>query len=299
MSRGPLPFDELFDPAFLEAVERLRIVARRVPRGGRPAEQRSDDRGAGIEFKDYRPYVPGDDLRGVDWNIYRRLGRVFLRQFEELEDLPVHLLTDVSASLWLEDPPRARAGLRCALALAAIALGQHDSVGLFPFSDDLTVAERPRSGKGRWMRFAHALAALSPGGPTDFGRSLRRFEGMRLRSGLVVLISDFFDPAGVPAIAAAAKRLRHRLLFVQLVRTGDAAPTVDGDVRLVDCETGATEDVSVTAAVRQRYRDAYRRFEDGLSGLARSRGAGLLRLDADGDVAAQLARLFEAGALAV
>ncbi len=299
MTRGPLSFDELFDPAFLEAVERLRIVARRVPRGGRPAEQRSDDRGAGIEFKDYRPYVPGDDLRGVDWNIYRRLGRVFLRQFEELEDLPVHLLTDVSASLWLEDPPRARAGLRCALALAAIALGQHDSVGLFPFSDDLEVAERPRAGKGRWMRFAHALAALGPGGPTDFSRSLRRLEGMRLRPGLVVLISDFFDPAGVPAIAAAVRRLRHRLLFVQLVRASDAAPTVDGDVRLVDCETGATEDVSVTAAVRQRYRDAYRRFEDGLSGLARSRGAGLLRLDADGDVAAQLARLFEAGALAV
>lgn len=299
MSRGPLSFDELFDPAFLAAVERLRLVARRVPRGGRHAEQRSDDRGAGIEFKDYRPYVPGDDLRGVDWNIYRRLGRVFLRLFEELEDLPVYLLPDVSGSLWLEEPPRARAGLRASLALAAIALGQHDSVGLFPFADDLTVAMRPRAGKGRWMAFARALAALPPGGPTDFASSLRRFEGMRLRSGLVVIVSDFFDPAGVDAIAAACRRLRHRLLFIQLVRAGDAIPTLEGDVRLLDCETGATEDVSVTAAVRQRYREAYERFTDELTDLARTRRAGLLRLDADGDVAAQLAGLFEAGALTV
>ena len=129
--------DELFDPDFLESVQRLRIVARRVPRGGRHAEQRSRDLGHGIEFRDFRAYTPGDDLRAVDWNVYGRLRKVFLRLYEELEDLPVYLLVDVSASMFHETPPRARAGLRTALALAAITLGQHDSVGVFPFSDDL------------------------------------------------------------------------------------------------------------------------------------------------------------------
>jgi len=299
MTRGALSFDELFDPTFLLAVERLRLIARRVPRAGRPAEQRSEDRGAGIEFKDYRPYVAGDDLRGVDWNIYRRLGRVFLRQFEELEDLPVYLLPDISASAYLEDPPRARAGLRTSLALAAIALNQHDSVGLFPFADDLRVALRPRAGKGRWIRFAHALSDLPPGGATNFEVSLRRLGGQRLRSGLVVVVSDFFDPAGVAAMAEAMKRLRHRLLLVQLVRASDASPALEGDVHLIDCETGVTEDVSVTRAVRERYRDAYGRFTTELGDFARSRGAGLLRLDTDGDELAQLATLFESGALAV
>ena len=107
MAPAPITESELFDPAFLEAVGRLRLVAHRVARGGRPAEQRSKDMGAGIEFRDFRPYSPGDDFRAIDWNIYRRLGRVFLRLFEELEDLPVYLAPDVSQSLFLESPPRA------------------------------------------------------------------------------------------------------------------------------------------------------------------------------------------------
>ena len=112
MAAAPIPLAELFDPDFLASVQRLRISARRVARGGRYAEQRSRDLGHGIEFRDYRPYAPGDDLRAVDWNIYRRLGRVFLRLFEELEDLPLYLLPDVSASLFLEQPPRAVGGHR-------------------------------------------------------------------------------------------------------------------------------------------------------------------------------------------
>ena len=107
---------EIFDPAFLESLKALRFVARRVAAGGRFAEQRSKDLGSGIEFRDYRPYTAGDDFRSIDWNIYRRLGRVFLRLFEELEDLPLYLLPDVSDSMWLEEPPRARAGLRAAYA---------------------------------------------------------------------------------------------------------------------------------------------------------------------------------------
>ena len=90
-----IPLEELFDPAFLESLQHLRLIARRVPPGGRFAEHLSRDLGPGIEFRDFRPYVPGDDLRAVDWNIYRRLGRVFVRLYEELEDL-------LSESAWAE-----------------------------------------------------------------------------------------------------------------------------------------------------------------------------------------------------
>ena len=96
------------------------MVARRVPRDGRFAEQRSRDLGHGTDFCDFRPYSPGDDFRSIDWNIYQRLGRVFLRPYEELEDLPLYLIPDVSRSMFLESPPRARAGLRTTLALASI-----------------------------------------------------------------------------------------------------------------------------------------------------------------------------------
>ena len=299
----PLSRDDLFDVEFLESLTRLRMIALRVARGGRHAEQRSRDLGSGIEFRDYRAYTPGDDFRAIDWNIYQRLGRVFLRLFEELEDLPVYLLSDLSDSLFLEQPPRARAALRTALAFSAIALGQHDSVGFFPFGADLRVALKPKSGKGRLLRFADVMAQTQPQGRTDLARSLQRFASLRLRPGLAVVISDFFDPAGIEAVTEALKSVRHRLLLVALTRPSDGNPEVEeglrGDLQLVDCETGSVADVSVTPAVIASYRAAYDRFQAHLTDFARARDIGLLRLDCDREIVPQLASLFETGALLV
>ncbi|MBK7874263.1 MAG: DUF58 domain-containing protein [Planctomycetes bacterium] len=290
---------ELCDERFLASLEALRLVARRVAPRGRFAEQRSRALGGGFEFKDYRPYAAGDDLRSVDWNLYRRLGRVFVRLCEELEDLPLYLLPDVSKSAWLEDPPRALAGLRASLALAAISLGQHDKVGIFPFDTDLRVLQRPTSGKNRILQFAQLCSGLEPApgldGATDLPRSLARFQALGLREGLVCVVSDFFDPAGIDAVIAALHGVRSKLLLVQLVRKSDAQPALTGDLRLSDCESGAVTDVSITPAVLERYRAAHARFDAALADFARARQAGLVKLDVDADVVAQLAKLFEAG----
>lgn len=294
---------ELCDERFLASLEALRLVARRVAPRGRFAEQRSRALGGGFEFKDYRPYAPGDDLRSIDWNLYRRLGRVFVRLCEELEDLPLYLLPDVSRSAWLETPPRALAGLRASLALAAISLGQHDKVGIFPFDDDLRVLQRPTSGKNRILQFAQLCSELEPapepGGTTDLSRALARFQALGLREGLVCVVSDFFDPAGIERVVEALHGVRSKLLLVQLVRRSDAEPALQGDLRLSDCESGAVTDVSITPAVLERYKAAHARFDGALADFARGRAAGLVKLDVDGDVVAQLARLFEAGTLLV
>ena len=299
MAARRIPARELFDAAFLDSLASLRIVTGRVAPRGRHAEHRSKDLGGGLEFRDYRPYAAGDDLRSIDWNIYRRLGRVFLRLFEEMEDLPLYVLPDVSESAWLEEPPRARAGLRTALALSAISLNQHDRVGVFPFAEDLRVAVRPRAGKRRVFQMADELAKLEPGGRTDFQTSLRTFGNLRMREGVVAIISDFFDPAGIDAVVDAMRRLRHRLILVQLVRPSDARPDLQGDVRLVDCETGVGEDVSITPGVLDAYRKAYDGFQQSLMKFAQTRGAGLLRLDVEQPVVPQLAAIFEGGRLSV
>lgn len=296
-----VPRDELFDTAFFEAVARLRIVARRVAGGGRFAEQRSKDMGSGIEFRDFRAYSPGDDMRAIDWNIYRRLGRVVLRLFEELEDLPLYLMPDVSASMFVESgdgaSPRAVAGLRAALALAAISLRQHDTVGVMPFAEDLRIAVRPQAGAGRTLTLAGHLAAIEPGGPTDLVRSIRRLKATRLREGLVAIVSDFFDPRGIETVLHELGGLRHRLLLVQLARASDRDPDIRGDLRLLDCESGQAENVSVTPAVLASYRAAYDRFQEQLTEFARRRNAGFVRIDVDAPVVPQLAQLFESGAL--
>lgn len=289
----------LFDAEFLEAVQRLRLYAKRVPRGGLIAEQRSRDQGAGIEFADHRPYSPGDDIRAIDWNLYRRFGRVFLRLFEETRDLPVYLCPDVSQSAFSGDPPRAHAGLRAAFALGAIACDQHDAVGLFPFGENMHPAMRPGSGGGRLERLAEHLLSLESRGRTDFKTSFAEFGALGLRRGLVVVLSDGFDPGGASAVIESLSHLRHSLMFVQLVRPTDAEPNLEGDVRLVDCESGEQRDLSVGSQVLERYREAQRAFQSELeSGLER-RGAAHLPLDVGGDVVDQLSSVFTGGRLEV
>lgn len=287
--------EQIFDPAFLASLSHLRLVAQRVPRDGRYAEQRSQDMGHGTDFRDFRPYAPGDDFRSIDWNIYQRLGKVFLRLYEELEDLPLYLMPDISRSLFLETPPRALAGLRTTLALASISLNHHDSTGLFPFSNDCEILTRPQSGYGKVMLFADRLARLEPGGETDIRAAIKRFNSFGLRRGLLVVVSDFFDPAGRNAVVEALQQVQHKLLLVQLVRRSDAEPALSGDVRVIDCESREAEDISVTPALLKRYRRVYERFQTTLAEFARKRNAGLLRIDVDEEIVPQLARIFEAG----
>ena len=302
MTAAPIPFDTLFDPGFLAALSQLQISVHRVAGGGRYGERLSRDLGTGIEFKDYRPYTPGDDLRAIDWNIYRRLHKVFLRLYEEQQDLPLYLMPDVSESMFLEATPRALTGLRCTLALATISLNHHDSAGLFPFAEQMEVRFKSMSGTTSTMTFAQHLARLTP--PDDHARTnlaaaVRRLVSMNLRRGLLVVISDFFDPGGIEAVRDAFRGLRHRLLCIQLVRKSDAEPELEGDLRLRDCETGDVSDVTITPSVLSRYREAYEKFNRELTELVKRHRGGLLRVDVDGDLIKQLFTLFTAGSLRV
>ena len=153
------------------------------------------------------------------------------------------------------------------------------------------------------MRFGRQLARIEERDGTNLADALRRLAGIRMRRGLLVVISDFFDPAGIGSVVDALKLSPHRLLLVQLARETDADPglleELQGEVRLRDCETDEAVDVAFGPAVVARYREIYRAFNDSLAEFARQREAGLLRLDPDGDVLEQLAGLFAPGRLAV
>jgi uncharacterized protein (DUF58 family) len=301
MSAGPIPFNTLFDPGFLASLSHLSIAVQRVAAGGRFGERLSRDLGTGLEFRDYRAYSPGDDPRAIDWNIYRRLGRVFLRLYEEQQDLPLYLMPDVSESMFHEETPRALTALRCTLALATISLSHHDSTALFPFAERMEMRVKSMTGKASTMAFAEHLAQLSPPAEarTNLAAALRRLTDMNLRRGLLVVISDFFDPEGLDAVRDALRGVRYRLLLVQLVRGTDAEPDLDGDVRLRDCETGDAAEVTITPHVLDRYREAYATFNSELTELVKYYHGGLLRLDVEEDLVTQLDSLFASGHLSL
>lgn len=297
MSSAPR-FDELFDPAFLARLNALTLRIGTAQKGGRLADQRTPARGQGSDFADFKPYVAGDDLRTIDWNIYRRLGKAFVRVFEERQDLPVHILLDISHSMFVESPPRIGPAMRTVLALAAVALGQHDAVSLMTVGDDMATAMKNVSGKGGIARVAQVLADQVAGGRTALAAALDRLAAMPLRRGLVILVSDFFDDDGLEAILDALGRLPHRLLLVQMTRASDEDPSLladlDGDLVIEDGEHDGTA-VTVTPELIERYRIAYRAFSDGLDGFAARHGATLIRIDADRDVLDQLMPLLASG----
>lgn len=248
-----------------------------------------------MEFSDFRSYVPGDDLRRVDWNLYQRSGRLFLKLFEELEDLPLYVLLDVSDSMFFENPPRADEARRTAALVAAAGLNRLDSISLHPFGSDLWPPLEFLSGKRSLNRALNYLESLEGRGATDMRKSLGRFAAARRRSGLAVVISDFFDPGGVEAVLDALRALPHRILLVQVVRASDAEPSIRGERRFLDCESSLRVDVSVTAEVLAAYQKAYGTFCENLLNFAAQRRGALLKLDADRSVLEQLDLLFPGG----
>jgi uncharacterized protein (DUF58 family) len=288
----------LFPEPFLTAISHLRIAARRTRPGGHHGEHLSRRAGAGMEFRDYRAYAPGDDLRRVDWNVYRRSRRLYLRLADEPRDLPVHVLLDASDSMYFENPPRADAGRQMAAAVVAAAMHQHDRVSLYAMGDQLGPPLKP-AGPAGLPRFLDELAAIGPRGGTALAGCLRRFSTLPVPRGLAVLISDLFDPQGIAPVLEALAGLRHRLAIVQLTRPSDREPALEGDLELIDCETGSPMLVTASAGELDGYRNRYDAFQEAVREHAHRTGAGLARVDCDQPVLAQLDRLFVHGVLRV
>lgn len=297
---GP-SFETLFDPAFLDRVHAFTLRIAAAQKGGRLADQRTAARGQGSDFADFKPYVAGDDLRTIDWNIYSRLGKAFVRVFEERQDLPVYLLLDVSRSMFVEDRPRIVPAMQAMMALAATALGQHDAISLLTVADAMAMQIRTVSGKGALVRIARTLADQAPAGRTALAGALTQLAAMRLRRGLVVVVSDFLDDDGVAGVVRALDALPHRLLMVQMTRAYDAEPTLlpdfAGELVIDDGEQEGGVALSVTPDLLDRYRAAYRAFADALAACAARRDATLVRLDADADVIDQLGPVLAGGSV--
>ncbi len=288
---------ELFPTEFIAAVSRMRLTAGAVPRGGRHAEHGAVQVGAGMEFRDFRAYMPGDDIRRIDWNFYRRSGRLFLRLFEEERDLPVYILLDRSDSMFFEAPPRADAAKQAAAVLIGAALNQHDRPVLYPFGEALNEGFPAIPHARALPATLERLAAIGPAGPTNLRAVLHRLRALRLRRGMVAIVSDFFDPAGMDALVESMHGMPHKLLLVQLCRESDAKPHLDGELSIVDCETGHDLRVTVTPRTVEAYQRAYADFQEKLLEFASKRRTGYITLDADGDVLEEFMSMFADGVI--
>jgi uncharacterized protein (DUF58 family) len=270
----------LFDSAFLAKLEQLHLLTRKLFRGEHRAERRSRQVGSSLEFADYRNYAWGDDPRMIDWAIYARLDRLFVKLFEQERDLDVHFLIDCSASMrWAPGAngatPKLDAARRIAAALSYIALANLDRVNVGWFDANLGSDLGLTRGKSQFHKVLDFLReAPEPAGPTALERSLRTFTKRLRRRGLVFVLSDFFDPAGAEAALSILRYHQFEVHVVQVLHPGELRPELSGDLRLTECETGAVYDLTASDALVRAYRDQVDAFLENLEQFCLQRGVG-------------------------
>lgn len=252
----------LLSADLLRRLEQVQLLAARRAKSSLKGERRSRARGLSVEFADHRNYTLGDDLRYLDWNLFGRLDRLFLKLYEEERELPVRIFLDASESMNFGAPSKFDFARQIAAAMGYVALCGFDrvAVNLFPGPElrepggrvpeghlpqsSIEGALRSVRGKKSAMAFFRNLAALTASGTADFNAALRRGAMEARQSGVAVVLSDFLDPAGYEAGLNALVGRGFQIHAVQILAPEELNPTAFGDLRLVDAETGAHQEVT-------------------------------------------------------
>jgi len=243
---------DLFDEEFLRKLQSLSLMSKTSATGMRRGERRSRKKGGGVEFADHRNYVPGDDIRFLDVGVYQRLGKLLLRLFEEEEDLSLYFLIDNSASMGIHDSAKLNQAVKVTAALSYIGLAGLDRVGVCTLSDQLTARLPSTRGKQRMFRILRFLSDIKAEGKTDLGAAVRTFVVQNKRRGLVILLSDLFDPLGFEAGINALRFSKFEPVVLHLSDQRDQGQNLDGDLQIMDVESGTSREVSMTASLKER-----------------------------------------------
>jgi uncharacterized protein (DUF58 family) len=264
--------EQLIDQEMMRRLEQVALVSRKISLGKMKGERRSRRRGSSTDFADYRNYVPGDDLRFLDWKIYGRLEKLFLKLFLEEEDLRVNILIDASPSMRFGEPEKLLYAKRVAAALGYICLTKMDSLVVKAFGNNLTESYGPKRGKGHAAGYFDFLANISPAEGTSLNRSLKMFSQTARGKGIAVVISDFYDFDGYEEAFRQLFARDFEVLVVHLFSPQEVKPDYQGDIRLVDMEFEGTTDISMGNSIMSLYDRTLSAFCDGIKNHVVRRG---------------------------
>ena len=284
-----------FDSEFLKKLEYLYIISKKIFAGRIKAERRSTRRGVSVEFADYRNYTAGDDFRYIDWNAFARLDELLLKLYEEREDLHIYFLVDASRSMTYGELPKLVYAKRVAAALAYIGLSNLDRVSISAFTDSDTNRLPTERGKGKIFTVLDFLEGIDGTGETNLERSFRNFVHTTKRRGLVVLISDLFDPSGFTAGLNVLKFQKHDLFVVHIVDEKETNPDLLGDYHLVDVETNELRPVTINENHLKRYKALFQTYCDDLDRYCIQREIGLVRTTTQSPFEELILRIFRMG----
>jgi len=280
----------LLTPELLRRLEQFQLLAARRAKSSAKGERRSRARGQSVEFADYRNYTHGDDFRYLDWNLYGRLDRLFLKLYEEERELPVRVFLDASESMTFGAPIKFDFARQVAAAIGYVALCGFDRVSVIPFPDLPPLAEgnsdlgsrnaelaargalRAVRGRKSALGFFQNLNQLSANGAADLNQALRRGALEARQAGVAVVLSDFLDPAGYESGLTALVGRGFQVNAVQILAPDELSPATYGDLRLVDAETGGIQEVTFGRFRLKAYQQTVQNFCQRLREFCQPRG---------------------------
>lgn len=268
----------VFDSLFLKKLEYLYIVSKRLFRGQWKGERRSFQMGSSVEFKDYRNYVPGDDLRHLDWNIFKRLGKLLIKLYEEEEEHYIYLLIDVSRSMDFGVPNKLTYAKKVAAALAYIGLSNQDRVSLATFHQGVGEVMPFVRGKGQIFNVFEFLNRIQMGQETQINESLKKYIHQIKRRGIVILLSDLLDPDGYENGLKHFVYKKFDTYILQILDDQEIYPAkYSGDLKLIDSETGEVKEVAISKQLLVDYSAAFLEYCQEIRDFANSHNITYLR----------------------
>lgn len=241
------------DEALLRKLDRLRLMSHRMHASGSHGGRRSRKRGTSVEFADYREYTPGDDLRQIDWNIYGRSERLYVKLREDEESLAIYLLLDCSRSMDWGQANKLAFARRVVAALGYVGLNSLDRVGVYAFSDRLHSPFPLTSGRAQARRLFDYVAGIGPARETNIRQALYSFAALHRRSGLAIVLSDLMSAGSQEGLTAILDR-GFEVVVLHVLDPQETDPEVEGEVELVDRETGRTTTITVDPVTLENYK---------------------------------------------
>ena len=261
-----------FDNKFLRTLEKVELVVKKTMNTGLQGHHVSHNPGGGLEFKEHREYQPGDDYRYIDWNLYSRLGQLFLKQFTEEREIIVYFLIDKSDSMTFGQSSKFTYAVKSAAALGYIALTQLDRIGVSFFDESLAESFKPGKGKNRVHQFFDFLSRVESGGKTNLNQAINEFSYRYKKPGLAVILSDFLDEKGYQQGLKRLKENNWNVFVIQTLTKNEVDPNFEGEVLLIDTETNEGKELEINQQTLDNYRQNLNKFCEQLKKFSQKYG---------------------------
>ncbi len=287
----PLAPSTLLDPQTLAQLERLELVTRKVFRGRMKGERRSKRKGQSVEFSDFRNYVHGDDLRFLDWNLFARLDKLFLKMFLEEEDLHFYALIDASGSMDFGQPiTKLRYAQQLAAALGYVGLCRADRVKIETLGSSRRKPGPVLRGRHNLWRLLEFVESIEPGENVPLIEGVKNFCLRNTGKGILVLITDLMDKDGYDAALRFLVAQQLDVYVIHVLSAEELDPDVKGDLKLVDCEDADEAEITASRPLIEQYKRTLAGFLESAREFCSRRGMNYLMTSTEAPVPQLISR---------